>query len=381
MVTVAEYKTWAFCARAWYETNSMAIPKKALSYWRLLVVSPRKWFLRVYRLSWRWEVMAYSKKGEVLDANFGVDGCEGLLLAVREPIHGRGGHKPMLEHSLGVAEVLGLIQLQGVMIDPRLSGCDLPGNSDLSVNQKAMVLATTNRDVSCYSVQVALRNLFGDSQGFGAVTLVTDACNGAGSPSRKGKDTNQKGGSKGAGGPGRRGDGTITRFGCRKAGHVATDCWSPPRKKVGKGEFFVADAQEVQAEKKDQLVTEDSSQQYGGSYVGLCYMANSGFDVGLDCLQGLLTECLLKGLLGIGCTNTEAGSDPRGHLGVTWGVYLCAGKPPLADIILSHPPDLTRSDSVIGVAIPAMSGHIQYRGAASGDLYIGISGINRVFLS
>ena len=28
-----------------------------------------------------------------------------------------------------------------------------------------------------------------------------------------------------------------------------------------------------------------------------------------------------------------------------------------------------------------MSGHIQYRGTASGDLYIGISGINRVFLS
>ena len=37
----------------------------------------------------------------------------------------------------------------------------------------------------------------------------------------------------------------------------------------------------------------------------------------------------------------EAGSDPRGHLWVTWGVYLCAGKPPLADIILSHPLDLT----------------------------------------
>ena len=37
----------------------------------------------------------------------------------------------------------------------------------------------------------------------------------------------------------------------------------------------------------------------------------------------------------------EAGSDPRGHLWFTLGVYLCAGKPPLADIILSHPPDLT----------------------------------------
>ena len=41
------------------------------------------------------------------------------------------------------------------------------------------------------------------------------------------------------------------------------------------------------------------------------------------------------------CYPGEAGSDPRGHLWVTWGVYLCAGKPPLADIILSHPPDLT----------------------------------------
>ena len=37
----------------------------------------------------------------------------------------------------------------------------------------------------------------------------------------------------------------------------------------------------------------------------------------------------------------EAGSDPRGHLWPTWGVYLCAGKPPLADIIPSDPPDLS----------------------------------------
>ena len=61
----------------------------------------------------------------------------------------------------------------------------------------------------------------------------------------------------------------------------------------------------------------------------------------------------------------EAGSDPPGYLWITWGVYLYAGKPPLADIIPFHPPGLTRCDSVIGLAIPAMSGHIQYRGAAS----------------
>ena len=32
---------------------------------------------------------------------------------------------------------------------------------------------------------------------------------------------------------------------------------------------------------------------------------------------------------------------PVAILGSLWGLYLCAGKPPLADIILSHPPDLT----------------------------------------
>ena len=80
-------------------------------------------------------------------------------------------------------------------------------------------------------------------------------------------------------------------------------------------------------------------------------MLNGSPQCGLDC--------------GLGYCCIEAGSDPRGHLWVTWGVYLCAGKPPLADIILSHPPDLTRCDSVIGLAIPAMSGHIQYRVAAA----------------
>ena len=50
-------------------------------------------------------------------------------------------------------------------------------------------------------------------------------------------------------------------------------------------------------------------------------------------------------------------------------MYLCAGKPPLADIILSRPPELTRCDSVIGLAIPAMSGQIQYE-APPEEIYI-----------
>ena len=121
-----------------------------------------------------------------------------------------------------------------------------------------------------------------------------------------------------------------------------------------------------------------------------CVVCGRGVLVGLWLVCGvvgpspLLAEvrvCYSPPLLaGFRC-RCEAGSDPRGHLWVTWGVYLCAGKPPLADIILSHPPELTRCDSVIGLAIPAMSGHIQNRGTASGDLYIGVSGINRVLLS
>ena len=103
------------------------------------------------------------KIGEVLDAYFGVDGCDGLLSAICDLIHGRRGHKPMLEYSMGVSEVVGRIDLQGVVIDQRVSRYVLLKNSDLSVDQKAVVLATTNRDVSP------------DSHGSGAVSLLTDS--------------------------------------------------------------------------------------------------------------------------------------------------------------------------------------------------------------
>ena len=120
-----------------------------------------------------------------------------------------------------------------------------------------------------------------------------------------------------------------------------------------------------------------SALRFFGVWSGSMALAESRpVDVCLEAIYGLNSGIFLSTLL-----HCEAGSDPCGHLGVTWGVYLCAGKPPLADIILSHPPDLTRCDSMIGLVIAAMSGNIQYRGAASGDLYIGISGINRVLLS
>ena len=125
MVTVAEYKAWAFCARAWYETNSMAVPKKNFELLASICGKPAQVVAACVPIELALGADGIQKIGEVLDAYFGVDGCEGLLLAVCELIHGRRGHKPMLQYSMGVVEVFGRNQLQGVVIDQRLSDCVL----------------------------------------------------------------------------------------------------------------------------------------------------------------------------------------------------------------------------------------------------------------
>ena len=136
MVTVAEYKAWASRARAWYETNSRAVPKKNSALLVFIPCKPAQVVAVCVPIELTPGPDGVQRIGEVLDAYFGVDGCEGLLSAVRGLIHGRRGHKPMLEYSMGVAEVLGRIQLQDVVIEQRLSGCALLENSDLSVDQR-----------------------------------------------------------------------------------------------------------------------------------------------------------------------------------------------------------------------------------------------------
>ena len=72
-----------------------------------------------------------------------------------------------------------------------------------------------------------------------------------------------------------------------------------------------------------------------GLHVSLGHVGGVGAHWGPPVLSSMTSERIQRSEKG-----GEAGSDPRGHLWVTWSVYLCAGKPPLADIILSHPPDL-----------------------------------------
>ena len=73
-----------------------------------------------------------------------------------------------------------------------------------------------------------------------------------------------------------------------------------------------------------------------GLHVSLEHGGGVGAHWGPPVLSSMTSERIQRSEKG-----GEAGSDPRGHVWVTWGVYLCAGKPPLADIILTHPPDLT----------------------------------------
>ena len=73
-----------------------------------------------------------------------------------------------------------------------------------------------------------------------------------------------------------------------------------------------------------------------GLHVSLGHGGGGWSQMGSPVLSSMTSERIQRSEEGF-----EASSDPRGHLWVTWGVYRCAGKPPLADIILSHPPDLT----------------------------------------
>ena len=135
-ITVAEYKAWAFRARAWYETNTLPIPKKNSELLAVIRGKPAQVIAVCVPIELALGIEGAQKIGEALGAHFGVDGCEGLLSAVKELMHGRRGQRPMLEYSLYVANIVGHIQLQEVAIDPRLSGSVLLENCDLSTDPK-----------------------------------------------------------------------------------------------------------------------------------------------------------------------------------------------------------------------------------------------------
>ena len=78
---------------------------------------------------------------------------------------------------------------------------------------------------------------------------------------------------------------------------------------------------------------------YAGCGASMCPWESGGGDGahwGPPVLSSMTSERIQRSEKG-----GEGGSDPRGNLWVTWGVYLWADQPPWADIILSHPPDLT----------------------------------------
>ena len=80
MVTVAEYKAWALHAQAWYETNSMAVPKKNFELLASIRAKPAQVIAACVPIELALGSDSVQKIGEVLDAYFGIDDCEGLLV-------------------------------------------------------------------------------------------------------------------------------------------------------------------------------------------------------------------------------------------------------------------------------------------------------------
>ena len=82
MVRVAEDKAWAFRARAWYKTNSTAIPKKNCELLASIRGKPAQVVAACVPIELALGSDGMQKIGEVFVAYFGLDGCEGLPSAV-----------------------------------------------------------------------------------------------------------------------------------------------------------------------------------------------------------------------------------------------------------------------------------------------------------
>ena len=80
------------CARAWYETNSIAIPKKNCELLACICGKPAQVVAVFVQIGLALGSDALQKICEVLDVSIGMDGFEGLLSTVREPIHSRRSH-------------------------------------------------------------------------------------------------------------------------------------------------------------------------------------------------------------------------------------------------------------------------------------------------
>ena len=84
MVTFAEYMAWAFCAPAWYATNSIAVLRKNCELLAFIRGKSAQVVAACVPIQLALGSDGIQKIGQVLDAYFGVDGCEGLLSADRD---------------------------------------------------------------------------------------------------------------------------------------------------------------------------------------------------------------------------------------------------------------------------------------------------------
>lgn len=204
------------------------------------------------------------------------------------------GDKTMVLYISDMRQKLGTLESFGVALPDPFYSSVLLRNSGLDESDRAMVLASTGRDLGRTQMEAALTQLFPSTPAqTNSTTFATYS------------DWNQKGGRKGEKGKGKgmgkgKGKGEpwtssyskdVKCYRCQKHGHYARDCQAPTPVKTFFGDYNEGDYNEGDKQKPE---SSDVSK------VVFTFFGNS--------MMSLSEECKLHGILDIGCIHTVAGS-------------------------------------------------------------------------
>ena len=105
-ISAATYRAWVFRARAWYVTSHLPTEQHNAE----LLAAIRGKRAQALAPTLPFDVTLTTDRarliGGMLHASFGVDGCEGLINAVKDLIHGGKGHNGLLSYAMRAKETI-----------------------------------------------------------------------------------------------------------------------------------------------------------------------------------------------------------------------------------------------------------------------------------
>ena len=245
----------------------------------------------------------------ILEWAYGGDTADNILQAVVGLLECKRGDSEMLAwiNRLDVL-VYGLANF-GIVLDQRFSGTMALLNSNLNADQRAMVVASTGRSLVFSQVLIAIRQLFPGRSTSNSINCMFGA-----EAQRRGNNKTPTGNEAGTAGGSR-----VTCWKCAKRGHVQCDC---PEKTMSASTLMAQDASsEEEGLSRTVPAAENKSGGAGMREVlsvvghdttvdlfhnpGVCLMAQSGQLS--SPLHKLCSECLGRGIIDLGCTDTMCG--------------------------------------------------------------------------